>query len=98
MNVDWTISLGSILQIVSVLGGGLLVLVAIRMDVQNLKSDVSDIRHELKKMADVMIVTARQDERLKSQDERIKSVERGLEDLRHGKGFVMEDFAGKRVI
>lgn len=98
MTVDWTISLGNILQIVSVLGGGLLVLVAIRMDVQNLKSDVTSIKAELKKIAEVMVITARQDERLKSQDERIKSVERGLEDLRHGKGFVMEDFAGRRVI
>jgi len=46
----------------------------------------------------VMVITARQDERLKSHDDLIKSIERRLEDLRHGKGFVMEDFAGKRVI
>lgn len=91
MTVDWTISLGAILQIVSVLGGGLLVLAAIRIDVRNLKSDVTDMKNELKKVGDVLVAMARQDERL-------KSLERQVHDLKHGKGFVMEDFAGRRVV
>lgn len=91
MSIDWSISLGSILQILVMGFGGLVVLIAMRLDVSRLKADVVDMKSELKKVGDVLVAMA-------VQGEQINTLQRHVDELRHGKGFVMEDFAGKRII
>lgn len=91
MTVDWSISIGSIVQIIVMAFGGLTVLIAIRFDVARLKGDVVDMKAEIKKVGDVLVAMA-------VQGEQIATLQKQVDELRHGRGFVMEDFAGKRVI
>ncbi|MCC7047215.1 MAG: hypothetical protein IT562_10920 [Alphaproteobacteria bacterium] len=91
MTVDWSISIGSIVQIIVMAFGGLTVLIAIRFDVARLKGDVVDMKAEIKKVGEVLVAMA-------VQGEQISTLQKQVDELRHGRGFVMEDFAGKRVI
>jgi prefoldin subunit 5 len=70
MQIDWSISLGSIIQIASILGGGFLVLVTMRNTVTVLQRDVGSIQSEIKKMGDVLTKMAVAENRLDNTDTR----------------------------
>lgn len=88
MNIDWTISVGSLIQVAAIAGGGLLVLITMRNTVAVLQRDVSAIQTEIKKMGDILTKMAVAETRLDNTDTRLTNVERDLRDLRHGQGFV----------
>ena len=90
MTVDWSISIGSIVQIIVMAFGGLTVLITIRFDVARLKGDVVDMKAEIKKVGEVLVAMA-------VQGEQIATLQKQVDELRHGRGFVMEDFMGKRI-
>lgn len=54
-----------------------------------LRQDMSDMREELKKLSEVVIVQAIQTTRLDNLTTLLASVERRVEDLRRGNGFVI---------
>lgn len=88
MNIDWTISVGSLIQVAAIAGGGLLVLITMRNTVAVLQRDVASIQVEIKKMGDILTKMAVAETRLDDTDTRLTNVERDLRDLRHGQGFV----------
>jgi hypothetical protein len=88
MQIDWTISLGSIIQIASIVGGGLLVLVTMRSTITVLQRDVGSIQSEIKKMGDILTKMAVTENRLDNTDTRLTNVERDIRDLRRGEGFI----------
>jgi len=88
MAIDWTISIGSLIQIVVILAGGFAVLVTLRNTVDGLKTDVSTIQEELRKMGDILTKMAVAETRLDNTDTRLSRVESDLRDLRRGVGFV----------
>ena len=88
MNIDWTISVGSLIQVAAIAGGGLLVLITMRNTVSVLQRDVASIQIEIKKMGDILTKMAVAETRLDDTDTRLTNVERDLRDLRHGQGFV----------
>jgi len=88
MQIDWTISVGSIIQVLAIAGGGMLVLVSMRNTVSVLQRDVASIQVEIKKMGDILTKMAVAETRLDDTDMRLTNVERDLRDLRHGQGFV----------
>lgn len=88
MAIDWTISIGSLIQVVVILLGGVSVLVTLRNTVAGLKTDVADIQKELQKMGDILTKMAVAETRLDNQDTRLGRVEHDIRDLRRGVGFV----------
>lgn len=88
MQIDWTISVGSIIQVLAIAGGGMLVLISMRNTVSVLQRDVASIQVEIKKMGDILTKMAVAETRLDNTDTRLTNVERDLRDLRHGQGFV----------
>jgi hypothetical protein len=88
MAIDWTISIGSLIQVVVILVGGLSVLITLRNTVAELKTDVSDIQKELQKMGDILTKMAVAETRLDNQDTRLGRVEHDVRDLRRGVGFI----------
>ena len=48
--IDYTITIGNIVEIGSIIGGGLLALVTLRNTVNNLKTDMTDMKTEIKKV------------------------------------------------
>jgi hypothetical protein len=48
--IDYTITIGNIIEISAIVGGGLLALVTLRSTVNNLKDDMIDMKEEIKKV------------------------------------------------
>lgn len=81
MIVDYTITVGNIFEISSILLGGLYALATIKNNVGMLKAEVTKMQTEIEKISEVLINQA-------DQNRRIIHLEEDVRDLRHGKGFV----------
>lgn len=92
ISIDYTITLGNILEVASIVGGGLLVLIKLNNNVVSLKADVTGMQGEIKKIGDVLIGMARFDEKLRSVDMRLQTHDEAISELRHGEGFVRGNF------
>jgi hypothetical protein len=81
MVIDYSITIGNLIEIASIIGGGLMVMVTLRGDVANIKAEMGGIQLEVKKIGDVLITQA-------DQNRRILHLEEDFRELRHGQGFV----------
>jgi hypothetical protein len=81
MVIDYSITIGNLIEIASIIGGGLMVMVTLRGDVANIKAEMSGIQLEVKKIGDVLITQA-------DQNRRILHLEEDFRELRHGHGFI----------
>ncbi|CAM5400594.1 hypothetical protein AFEL58S_02029 [Afipia felis] len=81
MVIDYTITVGNIVEIASIICGGILVMQTLRSDVKNMKTEVEGIQAEVKKIGDVLITQA-------DQNRRILHLEEDLREMKHGHGFV----------
>jgi len=81
MVIDYTITVGNIVEIATICGGGFAVFITLRNNVANLKSDVEGVQTDIKKIGDVLITQA-------DQNRRIMHLEDDVRELRHGHGFV----------
>lgn len=81
ITIDYTISIGNIVEISGILMGGLYALATIKSNVGMLKTEVGEMQNEIKKITDILINQA-------DQNRRIIHLEDDLRELRHGKGFV----------
>jgi hypothetical protein len=82
MVIDYSITIGNLIEIASIIGGGLMVMVTLRGDVANIKAEMGGIQLEVKKIGDVLITQA-------DQNRRILHLEEDLREMRHGHGFVL---------
>jgi hypothetical protein len=64
MVIDYTITIGNLIEIASIIGGGLMVMITLRGDVANIKAEMSGIQLEVKKIGDVLITQADQNRRI----------------------------------
>jgi len=83
MTIDYTITIGNIVEITAIVGGGFLFLITLQNTVGNLKEDVSSMQGEIKKLGQVLIQMAVTTTRLDNHD-------REISDLKHGRGFIRE--------
>lgn len=81
--IDPTVTLGNIIEITSILGGGLLVLVKLNNSVTVLKTDVALMQREIVKIGDVLT-------KLAVTETRLSNIEQDIRDLRHGDGFIRD--------
>lgn len=88
MMIDYTISIGNIVEIGSILLGGCAVLWTLKSDVKTLKRDFIAIQDEIKKLGDILVNLADIRGELKSLNTRVTASERDIRELRHGDGFV----------
>ena len=79
--IEQTITIGNIIEIASIVCGGIAVLVTLRATVTQLKEDVQVMQGELKKLADVVT-------RMAVTDVRLTNLEQDIRELRHGHGFI----------
>lgn len=79
--IDPTVTLGNIIEISSILGGGLIVLIKLNNSVMILKTDVALMQREIVKIGDVLT-------KLAVTENRLTNIETDIRELRHGDGFV----------
>lgn len=71
MTFDSSINLGQIVEFAGFVFVSISVIVSLRKDVKTLKFDVVSVKNEMKKITDILVQVARQDERINAQDKRI---------------------------
>ncbi|KQZ00918.1 hypothetical protein ASD45_08630 [Pseudolabrys sp. Root1462] len=88
MIVDATITVGNIIEISVIVVGGVTVLASLKNTVFNMKTDITDMKIEIRKVGEVLVKMA-------VTEQRISNVEQDVRDLRHGHGFVQRDINGE---
>ncbi len=79
--IDYSITIGNLIEIAAIVGGGVLALVTLRSTVSHIQEDMSDMKTEIKKVGEVLIKMA-------TTDVRLSAVEQDIRDLKHGRGFI----------
>jgi len=87
MIFDWHVSIGTLIEVVAILVGGLFFLWAMKARVDMMSVELSSLKSEIAKLSDILI-------KLAVQDQRILNVESDIKDLRHGVGFIVKPPAG----
>lgn len=79
--IDWTINFGSILTIVTILGGGFMVLVRMNYNGSHLQKEVAELKIAVQKIGALAMDNA-------VINNRLRNLEQDIHELRHGQGFV----------
>jgi hypothetical protein len=74
MTIDYTITVGNLIEICSIIGGGLLVMVRLRSDVQVMRNEIIGIQAEVSKISDVLITQADQNRRILHLEEDVREI------------------------
>jgi hypothetical protein len=74
-----SITLGNLIEISSILGGGLLVLLRLNNSVVQLAHDMRDVQEEIKKIGELMRQVAVQSARLDAISDRMNMMDRRIE-------------------
>src|SRR4051812_42961370 len=95
MIIDYSITIGNIIEIGSIVGGGILVLLTLKSDVKalqigaaSLKFDFGQMQAEIKKLSDILVNLADMRGEIKVINTRVANTEQDVRELRHGEGFV----------
>ncbi|MDB6086567.1 MAG: hypothetical protein JWN43_4448 [Gammaproteobacteria bacterium] len=95
MVIDYTITIGNIIEIGSIIGGGLAVLWTLKADVNTLKSGAETLKNnlaamqaEIKKLGDILVSLADMRGEIKVLNTRVTAAEQDIRELQHGDGFV----------
>lgn len=95
MSIDYTITVGNIIEIAAIIGGGMLVLITLKTDVgalkigaAALKQELSSMQVEIKKLSEILIDLAGIRGELRELRTRVTTSEQDVRELRHGDGFV----------
>jgi ethanolamine ammonia-lyase small subunit len=83
--IDYTVNVGHIIQILLIAGGGISALAVMRNIVATLKADMSDMKSELRKLSEVLVVLA-------VTSKRLDNVEEDIRDMKNGRGFINREF------
>lgn len=81
MIIDPTITAGNLIEIGSIIGGGISAVLLLRNTVSNLKNDMTDMKEEIKKVGQVLVTLA-------VTTTRLDNAEQDIRDLKHGRGFI----------
>lgn len=95
MVIDYTITIGNIIEIASIVGGGILVLWTLKADVstlkigaKTLKDDLGLMQNEIKKLGEILINLADIRGDVRVLGNRVTTTEQDIRELRHGEGFI----------
>jgi hypothetical protein len=86
--IDYTITIGNIVEIGSILLGGIAVLWTLKSDVKTLKRDFVAIQDEIKKLGDILVNLADIRGDIKALSARVSMAEQDIREMKHGDGFV----------
>lgn len=88
MNIDTSINLSNILEVLGFVGGIGIVLIRQGLNAENFKKEMTDIKIELKGLATVIT-------KLAVTDNRLTNLEEDFRELRKGRGFITERLTGE---
>lgn len=83
MIFDWHVSIGTLIEVIAILAGGLFFLWGMKARVDMMAVELASLKSEIAKLSDILT-------KLAVQDQRILNVESDIKDLRHGIGFIVK--------
>jgi hypothetical protein len=86
--IDYTITIGNIIEIASIVGGGLAVLWTLKADVTALKLDLTAMQTEIKKLGEILVNLADIRGEIRVLETRVTASEQDIRELRHGHGLL----------
>jgi tRNA1(Val) A37 N6-methylase TrmN6 len=86
--IDYTISVSTIIQIIAIVGGGFSFLIMMRSTVNNLATDIVEMKTELKKCGEALVTLA-------VTSKRLDHVEEDIREMKHGRGFIQPRLNGE---
>lgn len=88
MSFDWTINVGNILQMATMVGGGLWVIFSLKGDVRVLRHDISYLKQAQTSLGEAFKQLGTVLTQVAVQDTRLSMIEKSLDEMRHGHGFI----------
>lgn len=86
--IDWTISVGNLIQVAALLVVGIGAFFAVRSDIRILRHDLKTVREKQDVMGATMNHVSATLTTVAVQDERISQLAKQVDEMRHGQGFV----------
>ncbi len=86
--LDPTITVGNVIEIATIIAGGVITFVLLKATVVQLKAEVTELKIDVRALNKVVIEMA-------VTDRRLTAVEETLRELRHGRGFIRSDIEGE---
>lgn len=86
--IDWTVSVGNMLQVAAFLVVGVGAFFAVRSDIRVLRHDLKNVQQQQDALSDTMNHVSATLTTVAVQDERISQLSRQVDEMRHGQGFV----------
>ncbi len=87
IDFNLTLTIGNIIEIATIAVGGIATLITLRVTVGNIKTDMVDMKAEIKKVGEVLITLA-------VTQTRLDNAENAILELRHGRGFIKDRSQG----
>jgi hypothetical protein len=88
MTFDWTVSLGNILTLLTMVVAMLTAYIAIRVEVSVMKLEIVYLAEAVKNISSILTSIAVQDVTLESYGKRLDRMEKDIDLLRQGEGFI----------
>jgi hypothetical protein len=88
MVVDTTITIGNIAEIVSIVGGGFLVVIRMGGDIRVMKTDMAHLKSTVSALTTAFDRLGAILTQVAVQDARLVALEKRIDELAHGRGFV----------
>ena len=93
--IDYTVTLGNLIEIGSIISGGIAVLWTLKGDVKilklnadTLKIDLSSMQAEIKKLGEIMVNLADIRGEMRVLNARLNMAEQDIREMKHGDGYV----------
>ena len=86
--IDPTITIGNIIEISTIVGGGVIAGALLKATVANLGREVKEMKIDIKALNTIVVEMA-------VADRRLIAVEEDIRELRHGKGFIRDSIQGE---
>ena len=86
--IDWQVSVGNLLQIIVIVGGGLWVFFTLRADVRIMRHDMQNLKERQSALNDAFGTLGEILRQVAVQDQRLVAIEKTVDELRHGQGFI----------
>jgi hypothetical protein len=88
MTVDPTVTLGNIIEMVSILGTGFYILLKQTFSVRFMQEQIKDIKQETSKITEIVTDNAVRDKEMMNMKEDIR-------DLKRGRGYIQAEISGE---
>lgn len=79
---DWRISVGTLIEIITILGGGLFFLYGMKARIDLMSVELVALKAAIAKLSEILT-------QLAVQDQRLLNIENDIKEMRHGVGFIV---------